>query len=91
MLEAACFTTDSVVALSSDISLGLFNIFAPYSRAILEIVMLSVDTYTSSTNLEFKAASIDQASNGFPQKSKIFLFGNPLLPPLAGIRAIFNF
>ena len=33
------------------------------------------------------AASIDQAINGFPASSKIFLLGNPLLPPLAGITA----
>ena len=40
---------------------------------------------TSSNNLEFNAASMVYCIKGLAPRSFLFLFGTPLLPPLAGI------
>ena len=52
---------------------------------IIDILLLSVDTITSFTNLDSKAYSILWTIRGFPANFLMFLLGIPLLPPRAGI------
>ena len=51
------------------------------------MIGLSVLTTTLSIYLLLEACSIDQTTNGFPSKGRIFFPGRPLLPLRAGINA----
>ena len=85
-----CNRTSAVVAKSSETSAGRINgTSAPYCSATSAISASSVDTMTLSNHPDANAASIEYAMIGFPLKSLIFFRGMRLLPPRAGIIAIF--
>src|SRR5258706_668902 len=54
---------------------------------MLAISAPSVETITRSTRRAAKACSIDQAIRGLPARSFKFLWGIPLDPALAGMKA----
>ena len=85
-----CFKALTVGSKSPDNSVGLSITWAPYLSAISLILSSSVETKIASiTFMFFWAYIILCAINGIPSKSSMFLFGNLLEPPRAGIIAIF--
>ena len=88
----ACNNTSTVADTSVDKAEGRRKgASAPMSTAVWAMATLSVLTITCSKTLDFKADSIDHAIKGFPAISKRFFPGRRLLPPLAGIIAIYLF
>ena len=86
---SACFQASNSGESSAASSAGRKNgTSAPYLNEISAISEESVETITRSILLLLNACSIDQAINGFPANSLIFLFTTPFEPDLAKINAV---
>ena len=84
----ACSATSTDRAASSASLAGRNQgTYAPNWRPTCAICGSSVESNMSQISSIPRAASMLQASSGFPANSRRFLPGNLLEPPLAGIRA----